>query len=808
MGKNRSKATFLGNQSQFGNKNSGGNGKSNANSGKPNPSTSAKSELSQEQVDALSNKALEQLTEAEREAALTSSIPENFNIKNCWQKAQIFDDATKHLGFEVQQLDNRKQELDIQQSQLQAERNALEEQHQKLTEASVRIQQEREQLQQHIVELNQRERQLREQEANAAAGFLAQNRAALTQLEQQVQQLSQELAQAYNKKVEIQQQLEIDITKKHEEFEQVISVTRQDIENERKQLITSQKQLRKERERLESDQEMLDQDRESFEEKVAQRAAIEVEELKAQLRIREELYKKSQERQKRLETKLAQLADAIYKFGQRSPEEILAELEDLRRRNDELEQKLAERPTEAAAKRLEDLESHKEQWEAERFRLMTRVQELERSAATNRIAVVNLETLRDEKEALEASNNRLRAVLDELRVNVNDAIAQSKERSPFEKCVQMDRDERLQTAPVTSHESIDLTEFAEDLRYRIALSPLEKGKRLYYSEQDIRTFLGGIAMSKLHILQGISGTGKTSLPIAFARALGQRGRNNYKLVEVQAGWRDRQDLIGYFNSFEGKFYETEFLTALYEAQGPEFQDQIYIIILDEMNLSRPEQYFADFLSKLEQDSPELRLNTDLERPSPKLFKKNDTLMIPPNVWFVGTANQDETTLEFADKTYDRAHIMELERSHANFNIPNKPSARHPISYKLLTDAFKEAQRQHCGEATKGFQFLNEALSELLGRKFKIGWGNRLQRQMDDFIPVVIAAGGSLTEATDHILATKILRKICDRHDIQPEGLRELQKAIETDWSSLDTGEPEKSLKIIETELDRLERGAY
>jgi hypothetical protein len=82
--------------------------------------------------------------------------------------------------------------------------------------------------------------------------------------------------------------------------------------------------------------------------------------------------------------------------------------------------------------------------------------------------------------------------------------------------------------------------------------------------------------------------------------------------------------------------------------------------------------------------------------------------------------------------------------------------------------------------------------------------------MDDFIPVVIAAGGSLTEATDHILATKILRKICDRHDIQPEGLRELQKAIETDWSSLDAdvGEPEKSLKIIEIELDRLERGAY
>jgi 5-methylcytosine-specific restriction endonuclease McrBC GTP-binding regulatory subunit McrB len=81
----------------------------------------------------------------------------------------------------------------------------------------------------------------------------------------------------------------------------------------------------------------------------------------------------------------------------------------------------------------------------------------------------------------------------------------------------------------------------------------------------------------------------------------------------------RQDLIGYYNFFEGTFYETEFLTALYEARCPEFRAQIYIIILDEMNLSRPEQYFTDFLSKLEQDAPELILNTELERPSPQLF---------------------------------------------------------------------------------------------------------------------------------------------------------------------------------------------
>ena len=134
-------------------------------------------------------------------------------------------------------------------------------------------------------------------------------------------------------------------------------------------------------------------------------------------------------------------------------------------------------------------------------------------------------------------------------------------------------------------------------------------------------------MSRLHILQGISGTGKTSLPLAFARAMGDRQASNCKLIEIQAGWRDRQDLIGYFNAFEGRFYESDFFKAIYEAQTPLYRDQIYIVLLDEMNLSRPEQYFADFLSKLEQaesgKTPTLSLQSDLNKPFPNLFQNKE-----------------------------------------------------------------------------------------------------------------------------------------------------------------------------------------
>ena len=151
--------------------------------------------------------------------------------------------------------------------------------------------------------------------------------------------------------------------------------------------------------------------------------------------------------------------------------------------------------------------------------------------------------------------------------------------------------------------------------------------------------------------------------------------------------------------------------------------------------------------------------------------------------------------------------MELARSHESFDIP-KLSPRHPISYEALTNAFKEAQKQHGGRTAKAFSFLNDNLSDLLERKFKIAWGNRLERQMRHYVPVVLAAGGSLTEATDHILATKILRKVRDRHDTQPADLRELHETIEEYWPELDAGEPVKSLKLLEAELQRVERGAY
>ena len=85
--------------------------------------------------------------------------------------------------------------------------------------------------------------------------------------------------------------------------------------------------------------------------------------------------------------------------------------------------------------------------------------------------------------------------------------------------------------------------------------------RLYYNEQVAATFFAGLATSKILILEGISGTGKTSLPYVFGKFI----NNDSSIISVQPSWRDRYEMMGYFNEFTKKFNETEFLSSVYDA---------------------------------------------------------------------------------------------------------------------------------------------------------------------------------------------------------------------------------------------------
>lgn len=115
---------------------------------------------------------------------------------------------------------------------------------------------------------------------------------------------------------------------------------------------------------------------------------------------------------------------------------------------------------------------------------------------------------------------------------------------------------------------------------------------LYYDIQTIRTMFAALGTSKFIILEGVSGTGKTSFPYS----LGKFFKRDVTVCSVQPSWRERTEMMGYFNEFTKKFNETEFLCAIYEST---YRKDVNIVILDEMNLARIEYYFADFLSIME-----------------------------------------------------------------------------------------------------------------------------------------------------------------------------------------------------------------
>lgn len=491
------------------------------------------------------------------------------------------------------------------------------------------------------------------------------------------------------------------------------------------------------------------------------------------------------------------------RFGGRTPEDVLSALTAVEQDRDTIAQQLRERPDARAAERLAQLERERSAWLEERALLQGDLAKTQAELATRRLSAIELEALRKQKEALEVHKQLLDGAVNELRARVDELTRQEDHRNPMTALASLDEREDLQAETRTTTPfgpaTPTLKDFAIDLRHRIAHGV--EGRTLYYAERDVRAFLGGLAMTRLVLLQGISGTGKTSLPLAFRSAVG----GDIEIVEVQAGWRDRQDLVGYYNAFHRHYYATNFLQALYRAGTPAFRDRVFLMVLDEINLSRPEQFFADFLSALEQPTDQRRLTllNDPVTSAPTLMVDGRHLPIPPNVWFIGTANHDESTAELADKTYDRAHVMEMPRKTeaAHFTVEPK-GQRTPISYRQLENAFAAAASNRKTAVDAATTWLRKApFAEDLQQRFRVGWGNRLEHQLARYLPVVVDSGGTVGEAMDHLLVTKVLRKLKDRHDVRASALEELREKLTRAWGQLDgASAPERCVALLNGEI--------
>ncbi|WP_089955803.1 AAA family ATPase [Limnohabitans sp. 2KL-3] len=649
--------------------------------------------------------------------------------------------------------------------------------------------------------LADKERELEKRELDARSGFAAQNVAALSDLKKEIVELEA-------KKTEVQ----LGILQADQKARDDESARASELMGREAEIANKERSLQQQQRRQDAEWKELERERTQIREDAHREASQEIARLTEARQRAESRLEKVYRDWTLTEKKLEQYREFSEALAGRSAREILDELAAHKRRVTQLENQIANSQDDQLQSENEALRKLRDEQKTQLDEVHVDLADAKAQLHRLRLGVSDKENLEKEKRALEKNNQILSARLNDLGKTVDDLTQSQQSEKPFPQMAWMDsasnadwiKDRKAKELGLPEQDVPDLKTFSNELQHRIAQA--EEGATLHFRLEDIQLLIAGLAMSQLHIFQGISGTGKTSLAKAFAKAVGGHCTD----IAVQAGWRDRDDLMGHYNAFEKRFYERDCLQGLYRAQTAAYKDRCNIILLDEMNLSRPEQYFAEFLSALEKNDPRDRLISLSESQlpnAPALLVEGRRIRVPHNVWFVGTANHDETTNEFADKTYDRAHVMTLPRHEAGFKIVPKPKAS--FSYGSLMERFDGAVTQNADEVSELLAELTTGpLTGILQDRFDLGWGNRLERQAMRFLPVYMAAGGRKEDALDHLLASRVFRrgKVTGRYDATIDDLTAIENALTTVWKGWKS-EPRRSIALLAEDRRRKERGA-
>ena len=177
---------------------------------------------------------------------------------------------------------------------------------------------------------------------------------------------------------------------------------------------------------------------------------------------------------------------------------------------------------------------------------------------------------------------------------------------------------------------------------------------LIYSNELVTRFTASLLTKPFVILTGLSGSGKTKLAQAFVQWICQ-DESQYRIIPVGADWTNREPLLGYPNALKPEEYvkpDSGVLDLIIQANNQ--SNLPHFLILDEMNLSHVERYFADFLSVMEsKEEIPLFAEGEVENGVPSKLK------VPSNLFIIGTVNIDETTNMFSPKVLDRANTIEF-----------------------------------------------------------------------------------------------------------------------------------------------------
>ena len=208
---------------------------------------------------------------------------------------------------------------------------------------------------------------------------------------------------------------------------------------------------------------------------------------------------------------------------------------------------------------------------------------------------------------------------------------------------------------VTQTEIKDFSDFIKKLEKDVADAGLK------YAPDLMKRFVCAQLAKPFVVLTGLSGSGKTKLAEAFTKWIGVE--NTVNIVPVGADWTNNEKLLGYPNALDPDNYvmpDTGVLKLMLDAN--ENPDLPFFLILDEMNLSHVERYFADFLSTMESTDGIIELYDSGKRFAEDGREIPPSFPFPKNLFVIGTMNVDETTYMFSPKVLDRAQVIEFRVS--------------------------------------------------------------------------------------------------------------------------------------------------
>ncbi len=313
-----------------------------------------------------------------------------------------------------------------------------------------------------------------------------------------------------------------------------------------------------------------------------------------------------------------------------------------------------------------------------------------------------------------------------------------------------------------------------------------KEEKLYYPDELVYRYHISLMSKPFVILTGVSGGGKTRLTQVYADAIGGK----YCLVSVRPDWQSNESLLGSYDILNKRFVPTEFCRHVHrayqefqKAQAQHREPKKYFVCLDEMNLSRAEYYFSDFLSRMEV-AGDLRKIRLYDQPQSDEDEVEQDLSIASNLYITGTVNLDETTHTFSRKVLDRANIIKIDRIEIGHMLD------------LLHDDYGEELLNFVGTHLKE---INLRLAEA-GQQF----GYRTVREVLDWVDEAYQNGlFPMAAALDIQIVQKVLVRleVSSDHNRQSSMLEKLTTYFEQETRNQETDKPlfERSYEVI-TEL--------